>query len=160
MTNRQPNNKHKGISFENFVEHKLTENQINISDCAERRYTETYQQNTEIDRLICDRDGAEKAILEIKSGVFHDVNQAQRLVALAQQEDLNLVFATPDGTTDQFSPRVIEELNKGKFETINPSNPKTTGNLAWEDMVTENFSRDDSYSSTRKARNQHRRSNR
>ncbi len=162
MTRQQPNNKHQGINFENFVEHSLTENNVNISDSAERRWTNEFQQNTEIDRLICDRDGNDLAILEIKSGAFNDVNQAQRLVSLAQQEDLELIFATPDGTTDKFSAGVIRELEKTDFSVINPDYLDRNSQLNWRDVVNENASnrQDLVFRSRKKTQRQHRKSSR
>ena len=142
--NGRENNKHKGINFENYVEQRLTENDINVSSSAARRFSDRFEQHTEIDRLICDRDGRDLGILEIKSGTFTDVHQAQRLVDLAQQEEIELIFATPDGTTDKFSQKVVRELEKTDFSIIDPDR-----------IDNKNFA-----NSTRKTRPQRRKDNR
>ncbi len=116
-----PANKEKGSFFELIVEDLLWKGGVHISDRSERRYTEEFDKNTEIDRLILDREGWEFAILEIKSGQFNDQNQARRLVSLAKQEGLKLIFATPDGTTSKFSNSVLTELSKLQFFIIDPN---------------------------------------
>lgn len=122
MVARQgPANKEKGSFFELLVEELLWQADIDISDRAERRYTEEFNKDTEIDRLISDREGWQFAILEIKSGQFNDPNQARRLVSLAKQEGLKLIFATPDGTTSKFSNSVLAELKKSQVFIINPN---------------------------------------
>ncbi|GET41491.1 hypothetical protein [Microseira wollei] len=122
MVARQgPANKEKGSFFERLVEDLLWQASVDISDRSERRYTEEFDKNTEIDRLISDREGWDFAILEIKSGQFNDPNQARRLVSLAKQEGIKLIFATPDGTTRKFSNAVLAELNKSQVFIIDPN---------------------------------------
>jgi len=86
VTRQGPDNKEKGSFFELLVEDLLWQADVDISDRSERRYTEDFDKDTEIDRLISDREGSDFAILEIKSGQFNDAEQARRLVSLAQQE--------------------------------------------------------------------------
>ncbi|MDJ1169826.1 hypothetical protein PMG71_10350 [Roseofilum sp. BLCC_M154] len=122
MVGRQgPINKEKGSFFELLVENLLWQADVDISDRSERRYTDDFHKDTEIDRIISDRGGSEFAILEIKSGQFNDAEQARRLVSLAKQERLKLIFATPDGTTSKFSKSVLAELNKSQIFIINPN---------------------------------------
>ena len=116
-----PANKEKGSFFELLVEDLLWQAGVDISDRSERRYTEEFDKDTEIDRLISDREGWEFAILEIKSGQFNDPNQAKRLVSLASQEGIKLIFATPDGTTTKFSNSVLTELNNSQVFIIDPN---------------------------------------
>jgi len=121
VARQRPINKEKGSFFELIVEDLLWQAGIDISDRAERRYTEEFEKDTEIDRLFYDREGWEFAILEVKSGQFNDPNQARRLVSLAKQEGIKLIFATPDGTTSKFSNSVLAELNKSQVFIIDPN---------------------------------------
>ena len=121
VTRQGPNNKEKGSFFELLVEDLLWQADVDISDRSERRYTEDFDKDTEIDRLISDREGSDFAILEIKSGQFNDAEQARRLVSLAQQEGIKLIFATPDGTTSKFSNSVLKELNNSQIFIIDPN---------------------------------------
>lgn len=123
------NNKQKGTYFENFTEHCLSQQGIYVTEVAERRLCKAFGQDTEIDRLILDEEGSEIAILEIKSGQFNNTNQAKRLVSLAKQEDLKLIFATPDGTVTYFSPSVLRELSKHQFFVIEPANLKEVSQI-------------------------------
>jgi hypothetical protein len=117
-------NKKKGICFENYTEYYLGDGGLYTTEEAERRLCEEFDKDTEMDRLILDDDGSEFAIVEIKSGQFNNAEQAQRLASLAKQENLKLVFATPDGTTENFSPSVLKVLNQEQCFVIQPDKLK------------------------------------
>jgi len=111
----------KGTNFEDFVEDNLLDANINVKE-KEHRIIQQYinlkgelieDVETEMDRVIWHNDDEnELAILEVKSGRFDNPDQARRLVCLAKQEGLELIFATPDGTESLFTSSVKNELKQ------------------------------------------------
>jgi hypothetical protein len=111
----------KGTNFEDFVEDNLLDANINVKE-KEHRIIQQYinlkgelieDVETEMDRVIWHNDDEnELAILEVKSGRFDNPDQARRLVCLAKQEGLELIFATPDGTEALFTSSVKNELKQ------------------------------------------------
>lgn len=111
----------KGTNFEDFVEDNLLDANINVKE-KEHRIIQEYinlkgelieDVETEMDRVIWHNDDEnELAILEVKSGRFDNPDQARRLVCLAKQEGLELIFATPDGTEALFTSSVKNELKQ------------------------------------------------
>jgi hypothetical protein len=118
--NSKRSNWEKGNDFEDIVEQNLLDANINVTD-KEHRTIKRYMNlkgeiseevETEMDRVIWDQYDEEIAILEVKSGKFDDPDQARRLVCLAKQEDLELIFVTPDGTEKLFTKNVMSELQQ------------------------------------------------
>ena len=158
-TNNGYTNKQKGTFFEYLTQNALETSGMHISDSSERVLCDEFGRNTEIDRILFDKDGWTYAILEIKSGQFNDVDQVKRLTSLANQQGYKLIFATPDGTTNKFSQSVKKELDKSQVFVIDPqnltkaSNPNSSGiNLglppelwntvtAWQEETNTNTSR-------------------
>ena len=111
----------KGTNFEDFVEDNLLDANINVKE-KEHRIIQQYinlkgelieDVETEMYRVIWHNDDEnELAILEVKSGRFDNPDQARRLVCLAKQEGLELIFATPDGTEALFTSSVKNELKQ------------------------------------------------
>jgi hypothetical protein len=111
----------RGNDFEDIVEENLLDANINVKE-KEHRTIQQYinlkgelieDVETEMDRVIWDNDDEnELAILEVKSGRFDNPDQARRLVCLAKQEGLELIFATPDGTEKLFTSSVKNELKQ------------------------------------------------
>ncbi len=119
--NSKRSNWERGNDFEDIAEENLLDANINVKE-KEHRTIQQYinlkgelieDVETEMDRVIWDNDDEnELAILEVKSGIFDDPDQARRLVCLAKQEGLELIFVTPDGTEKLFTGSVKNELKQ------------------------------------------------
>ena len=91
-------------------------------------YNETFEQYgrpTQIDVTLDDNNDNEVAIIECKSYTSkwnndEAVDQAKRLVHVANERGIPLIFSTPDGTTGCFGSRVKEVLNETQCFVISP----------------------------------------
>ena len=85
------------------------------------------EKNTQVDVIIRDDNDNEVAIIECKaytSKWSNDdaIDQAKRLVYLARERGVTLIFSTSDGTADCFGSRVKEVLNETQWFVISPDN--------------------------------------
>ncbi|MEG4852716.1 hypothetical protein QUB10_17730 [Microcoleus sp. B5-D4] len=121
----------KGEKFEEDTEEKLAKFGFNAVQVPRNfLYNETceqYGRPTQIDVTIDDNNDNEVAIIECKSYTSkwnndEAVDQAKRLVHVANERGIPLIFSTPDGTTDCFGSRVKEVLNETQCFVISPDN--------------------------------------
>ncbi len=91
-------------------------------------YNETFEEygrGTQIDITIEDLNDYEIAIIECKAlgnSKWNDIDQAKRLVHVAKEREIILIFSTADGTDDCFSSKVKEVLNETQCFIISPDN--------------------------------------
>jgi hypothetical protein len=121
----------QGQDLERYTEQQLDEFGLNaIWDKNNLVYDETleeYGKTTQVDVLIRDGNDNEVAIIECKAYTSKwnnddAVDQARRLVSLANERGIPLIFSTSDGTTDCFGSRVKEVLNETQCFVISPDN--------------------------------------
>ncbi|WP_293135050.1 hypothetical protein [Microcoleus sp. bin38.metabat.b11b12b14.051] len=121
----------QGQDLERYTEQQLDEFGLNaLWDSSNLVYDETledYGKNTQVDVIIRDDNDNEVAIIECKaytSKWSNDdaVDQAKRLVYLARERGVALIFSTSDGTADCFGSRVKEVLNETQWFVISPDN--------------------------------------
>jgi hypothetical protein len=118
----------QGQDLERYTEQQLDDFGLNaLWDKNNLVYDETleeYGKTTQVDVIIRDGNDDEVALIECKAytSKWNDVDQARRLVSLANERGIPLVFSTSDGTTDCFSPRVKEVLNETQCFVISPDN--------------------------------------
>ncbi|MCC3450407.1 MAG: hypothetical protein JGK04_23510 [Microcoleus sp. PH2017_39_LGB_O_B] len=121
----------KGEKFEEDTEEKLAIFGFNAVQVPRNfLYNETFEQYgrpTQVDVTIDDNNDNEVAIIECKSYTSkwnndEAVDQAKRLVHVANERGIPLIFSTPDGTTDCFGSRVKEVLNETQCFVISPDN--------------------------------------
>jgi hypothetical protein len=121
----------QGQDLERYTEQQLDEFGLNaLWDSSNFVYDETLEQygkNTQVDVIIRDDNDNELAIIECKaytSKWSNDdaVDQAKRLVYLARERGVTLIFSTSDGTADCFGSRVKEVLNETQWFVISPDN--------------------------------------
>ncbi|TAE04826.1 MAG: hypothetical protein EAZ96_07675 [Oscillatoriales cyanobacterium] len=114
--------------MEVYTEQKLEKFGLNAVQVPRNfLYNETFEQYgrpTQVDVTIDDKNDNEVAIIECKAYTtkWNDVDQAQRLVHVANERGIPLIFSTSDGTTDCFSSRVKEVLNETQYFVISPDN--------------------------------------
>ncbi|WP_377477553.1 MAG: hypothetical protein P2A85_03515 [Microcoleus anatoxicus] len=118
----------QGEDLEVYTEQKLEKFGLNAVQVPRNfLYNETFEQYgrpTQVDVTIDDKNDNEVAIIECKAYTtkWNDVDQAQRLVHVANERGIPLIFSTSDGTTDCFSSRVKEVLNETQYFVISPDN--------------------------------------
>ncbi|OCR00285.1 hypothetical protein BCD67_25100 [Oscillatoriales cyanobacterium USR001] len=121
----------QGKDLERYTEQQLDEFGLNAFwDEGNLVYDETLEQygkNTQIDVIIRDSNDNEVAIMECKAYTSKwnnadAVDQAKRLVYLANERGIPLIFSTSDGTADCFGSGVKEVLNKTQWFVISPDN--------------------------------------
>ncbi len=121
----------KGEKFEEDTEEKLARFGLNAVLVPRNfLYNETFEQYgrpTQVDVTIDDNNDNEVAIIECKSYTSkwnndEAVDQAKRLVHVANERGIPLIFSTPDGTTNCFGSRVKEVLNETQCFVISPDN--------------------------------------
>ncbi|OCR00931.1 hypothetical protein BCD67_02925 [Oscillatoriales cyanobacterium USR001] len=121
----------QGQDLERYTEQQLDEFGLNaLWDKNNLVYDETLEQygkTTQVDVLIRDGNDNEVAIIECKAytSKWNDddaVDQARRLVSLANERGIPLIFSTYDGTTDCFGSRVKEVLNQTQYFVISSDN--------------------------------------
>lgn len=121
----------QGQDLERYTEQQLDDFGLNaLWDSSNLVYDETleeYGKTTQVDVLIRDGNDNEVAIIECKAYTSKwknddAVDQARRLVSLANERGIPLIFSTSDGTTDCFSSRVKEVLNQTQYFVISPDN--------------------------------------
>jgi Predicted helicase len=121
----------QGQYFERYTEQQLDEFGLNaLWDENNLVYDETLEQygkTTQVDVLIRDANDNEVAIIECKAYTSKwngddAVDQARRLVSLANERGIPLIFSTYDGTTDCFGSRVKEVLNQTQYFVISSDN--------------------------------------
>jgi len=121
----------QGKDLERYTEQQLDEFGLNaLWDESNLVYDETleeYGKNTQVDVIIRDGNDNEVAIIECKAYTSKwnnadAVDQARRLVYLANERGVTLIFSTSDGTADCFGSRVKEVLNETQWLVISPDN--------------------------------------
>ncbi|MBE9093640.1 hypothetical protein [Tychonema sp. LEGE 07203] len=118
----------QGEDLEVYTEEKLEKFGLNAVQVPRNfLYNETFEQYgrpTQVDVTIDDNNDNEVAIIECKAYTtkWNDVDQAQRLVHVAKERGIPLIFSTSDGTTDCFGSRVKEVLNENQCFVISPDN--------------------------------------
>ncbi|MEK0189235.1 hypothetical protein, partial [Microcoleus anatoxicus] len=118
----------QGEDLEVYTEQKLEKFGLNAVQVPRNfLYNETFEQYgrpTQVDVTIDDKNDNEVAIIECKAYTtkWNDVDQAQRLVHVANERGIPLIFSTSDGTTDCFGSRVKEVLNETQCFVISPDN--------------------------------------
>jgi hypothetical protein len=118
----------QGEDLEVYTEQKLEKFGLNAVQVPRNfLYNETFEQYgipTQVDVTIDDNNDNEVAIIECKAYTtkWNDVEQAQRLVHVAKERGIPLIFSTSDGTTDCFGSRVKEVLNETQCFVISPDN--------------------------------------
>jgi hypothetical protein len=121
----------QGKDLERYTEQQLDEFGLNaLWDESNLVYDETleeYGKNTQVDVIIRDGNDNEVAIIECKAYTSKwnnadAVDQARRLVYLANERGVTLIFSTSDGTADCFGSRVKEVLNETQWFVISPDN--------------------------------------
>lgn len=123
----------QGTVFEGYTEKKLEEFGLDAiwhNNLSYNEAFEEYGKPTQVDVTIDDDDENEVAIVECKSYGPNSrftgenaVDQVKRLVHVAKERGINLIFSTADGTTDCFGSDVMEVLNEAECFVISPDRP-------------------------------------
>jgi len=123
----------QGKVFEGYTAEKLEELGLNAIWHDNLYYDETFEEYgkpTQVEVTIDDDDENEVAIVECKSYGPNSrltgekaVDQVKRLVHVAKERGINLVFSTADGSTDCFGSDVMEVLNENHCFVISPDQP-------------------------------------